>query len=66
MNLVRFIGSLFVFIGVLASCAVAIAVLFLMLRFWPLLLVFVLACCLFDHLLNRKESRPRQAKARRQ
>lgn len=43
MNLVRFIGSLFVFIGVLASCAVAIAVLFLMLRFWPLLLVILLA-----------------------
>ncbi|WP_175405581.1 MULTISPECIES: hypothetical protein [unclassified Pseudomonas] len=42
MYLVRLIGSLFVFVGVLASCAVAIAVLFLMLRFWPLLLVFVL------------------------
>ncbi|WP_236201243.1 hypothetical protein [Pseudomonas pseudonitroreducens] len=54
MNLVRFFGSLFVFLGVLASCAVASAVLFLMLRFWPVLLVFVLACCLFGHLLNRQ------------
>lgn len=42
MNLVRFIGSLFVFIDVLASCAIAIAVLYLMLRFWPLLLVILL------------------------
>lgn len=66
MNLVRSIGSLFVFIGVLASCAVAIAVLFLMLRLWPVLLVFVLACCLFGHLLNREAPQSQQAKARRQ
>ncbi|HCR1218434.1 TPA: hypothetical protein ONA18_004139 [Pseudomonas aeruginosa] len=52
MNLVRFIGLLFAFIGVLASCAAAIAVLVLMLRFWPLLLVIVLALALFHRLLQ--------------
>ncbi|AOX26441.1 hypothetical protein C0053_07685 [Pseudomonas aeruginosa] len=53
MNLVRFIGLLFVFIGVLASCAVAVSLLVLMLRFWPLALVIVLALVLFDRLLQR-------------
>ncbi|WAB92959.1 hypothetical protein OSS47_02925 [Pseudomonas citronellolis] len=49
MNLVRFIGLLFVFIGVLASCAVAVALLVLMLRFWPLLVSIGLALLLFQH-----------------
>ncbi|HBO6119194.1 TPA: hypothetical protein L4583_006182 [Pseudomonas aeruginosa] len=53
MNLVRFIGLLFVFIGVLAGCAVAIALLVLMLRFWPLALAIVLALILFHRLLQR-------------
>ncbi|WP_423357003.1 hypothetical protein [Pseudomonas citronellolis] len=52
MNLVRFIGLLFAFIGVLASCAAAIALLVLMLRFWPLLLVILLALVLFRQLLQ--------------
>ncbi|UXJ50824.1 hypothetical protein [Pseudomonas citronellolis] len=54
MNLVRFIGLLFVFIGVLASCAVAVALLVLMLRFWPLLLVGVAACAIFNEFLKGK------------
>ncbi|HHW1804895.1 TPA: hypothetical protein ACUT6U_000990 [Pseudomonas aeruginosa] len=53
MNLVRFIGLLFVFIGVLAGCAVATALLVLMLRFWPLALAIVLALILFHRLLQR-------------
>ncbi|EPL7484222.1 hypothetical protein R4J70_13450 [Pseudomonas aeruginosa] len=53
MNLVRFIGLLFVFIGVLASCAMAVALLVLMLRFWPLALAIVLALILFHRLLQR-------------
>ena len=52
MNLVRFIGSLFVFIGVLASCTAAVVMLVLMLRFWPELLVIVLALILFHRLLQ--------------
>jgi hypothetical protein len=53
VNLLRFAGLLFVFIGVLASCAVAVALLVLMLRFWPVLLVAVMAIALFDWLLKR-------------
>ncbi|MBH3432662.1 hypothetical protein [Pseudomonas citronellolis] len=55
MNLVRFIGLLFVFIGVLASCAVAVVLLVLMLRLWPLLLIIVLACAVFGRLLNKQD-----------
>lgn len=53
MNLVRFIGLLLVFIGVLASCAVAVALLVIMFRFWPLALAIVLALVLFHQLLQR-------------
>lgn len=53
MNLVRFIGLLFVFIGVLASCAVAVALLVLMLRFWPLLVSIGLALLLFQRVTCR-------------
>jgi hypothetical protein len=53
MNLVRFIGLLFVFIGVLASCAVAVALLVLMLRFWPVLLAVALVCGVFGRVLKR-------------
>ncbi|HDY5065632.1 TPA: hypothetical protein RQ636_005785 [Pseudomonas aeruginosa] len=53
MSLVRFIGLLFVFIGVLTSCAVAVALLVLMLRFWPLAVAIVLAFILFHRLLQR-------------
>ncbi|KSW28504.1 hypothetical protein AOX63_00460 [Pseudomonas sp. ADP] len=55
MNLVRFIGLLFVFIGVLASCAVAVVLLVLMLRLWPLLLIIVLACAVFGRLLSKQD-----------
>lgn len=47
MELVRFIGMLFVFVGVLASCAIAVGLLFLMLRCWPLLLIVLLALLVF-------------------
>ncbi|QOF86718.1 MULTISPECIES: hypothetical protein [unclassified Pseudomonas] len=53
MNLVRFIGLLFVFIGMLASCAVAVALLVLMLRFWPVLLAVALVCGVFGRVLKR-------------
>ncbi|HEJ2785421.1 TPA: hypothetical protein SL223_003017 [Pseudomonas aeruginosa] len=52
MSLVRFIGLLFVFIGVLASCAVAVALLVLMLRFWPLLIIFGLALLILQRVIR--------------
>ncbi|ALY44379.1 TPA: hypothetical protein ACNRRD_006077 [Pseudomonas aeruginosa] len=53
MNLVRFIGLLFVFIGVLASCAVAVALLVLMLRFWPVLITLGLTVLLLQRFIRR-------------
>jgi|GEM_PF-1966162 len=58
MSLVRFIGLLFVFIGVLASCMVAVALLALMLRFWPLLLIGMLACVVFSRILRSTSHLP--------
>lgn len=52
MYLLRFLALLFVLIGILASCAVAEALLVLALRFWPALLVFALAIGLFGWLLR--------------
>ncbi|MDH0288672.1 hypothetical protein N7414_06070 [Pseudomonas sp. GD04087] len=57
MNLVRFIGLLFVFVGVLASCAVAVALLVLMLRFWPLLIIFGLALLVLQRVIRSIDAR---------
>ncbi|MBZ5239757.1 hypothetical protein [Pseudomonas aeruginosa] len=50
MNLFRLIALLFVLIGILASCAAAVAL--LALRFWPALLVAALAIGLFNWFLK--------------
>jgi hypothetical protein len=52
MYLLRFLAMLFVLIGILASCTVAVALLVLALRFWPVLLIFTLAIGLFSWLLS--------------
>lgn len=57
MATLRFIALLFVFIGVLASCSSALALLLLMLRFWPVLLVVVLTLGVFAWLLERADAR---------
>ncbi len=56
MAALRFIASLFVFIGVLASCSSALALLLLMLRFWPVLLVAVLTLGVFAWLLEQADA----------
>ncbi|KTT36892.1 hypothetical protein SB5_20715 [Pseudomonas oryzihabitans] len=53
MPLLRFLASLFVFVGLLASSLLAVGLLVLMLRFWPLALAIVLALALFSGLLRR-------------
>lgn len=53
MNLIRFLGILFVFICMLAGCTIAIALLVIALRFWPVLLILVLTLALFNWLLRR-------------
>lgn len=53
MNLLRFAGLLLVFFGVLASCALTVVLLVLLLRVWPLLLIVALAIAVFGGLLKR-------------
>lgn len=57
MNLLRFLGWLFVFVGVLASCAIAVALMVLMLRFWFVLLVVLAALVLTQWLIEHFSSR---------
>ncbi|QUG91680.1 MULTISPECIES: hypothetical protein [Pseudomonas] len=53
MNLIRFLVLLFVFICMLVGCTIAIALLVLAIRFWPVLLILILTLALFNWLLNR-------------
>lgn len=48
MNVIRFIGLLFVFFGILASCVLAILLAFILARFWPLLIAVVVSCVIFE------------------
>lgn len=60
MNLLRFVILLFVFIGVLASCAVAVALLMLMLRFGPVLIAVLLGCGVLPAMHLVLPARPRK------
>lgn len=48
MNVIRFIGLLFLFFGILASCVLAILLVFILVRFWPLLIAVVVSCVIFE------------------
>lgn len=53
MPLLRFLALLFVFAGLLVSSLLAVSLLVLMLRFWPLALAIALALALLGGLLRR-------------
>jgi len=53
MMLLRFLLSLFAFIGALAAAGALIMSIVLMLRFLPLLIAVVLACWILSWLLNK-------------
>ena len=48
MNVIRFIGLLFLFFGILASCVLAVLLVLILARFWPLLIAVVLSCLIFE------------------
>ncbi len=48
MNFIRFIGLLFMFFGILASCLLAVVLAILMARSWPILIAVLLAGLLFE------------------
>jgi hypothetical protein len=49
MNLLRFLGLLFMLVSIFAGTTVAVALLVLALRFWPLLLVILLTLVTFQY-----------------
>ncbi|AIB38764.1 hypothetical protein [Pseudomonas simiae] len=48
MNILRFIGLLFLFFGILASSVMAVTVIVTVVHFWPVLLVVILAILLLS------------------
>ena len=48
MNVIRFIGLLFLFFGILASCVLAVLLVFILVRFWPVLIAVVVSCVIFE------------------
>lgn len=64
MMLLRFLLSLFAFIGALAAAGALVVSIVLMLRFPPLLIAVVLACWIFCKLQKRFRS-PEQHKIKR-
>jgi hypothetical protein len=53
MNVIRFIGLLFLFFGILASCVLAILLVIILVRFWPLLIAVLLSCLIFEIIARR-------------
>ncbi|HBP6280106.1 TPA: hypothetical protein SMS45_000365 [Pseudomonas aeruginosa] len=52
MILLRFLGLLFVLVCLFSGSAAVVVLAILALRFWPLLLVIVLALLLFQHFMR--------------
>lgn len=62
MNVIRFIGLLFLFFGILASCVLAVLLVFILARFWPLLIAVVASCLIFE-IITRKHGFKAPAKS---
>lgn len=56
MNVIRFIGLFFLFFGILASCILAVLLVFILARFWPLLIAVLLAGLLFEVIARKAGS----------
>jgi len=53
MVLIRFLIKPLTFIGILASASAVVLAVILIMRFSPILIVFIITCLLFQLLLNR-------------
>ena len=61
MNVIRFIGLLFLFFGILASCVLVVLLVIILVRFWPLLIAVLLSCLIFE-IIARKHGIEASAK----
>ena len=59
LAVIKVIGGLFVFVGIVAGCMAALLLLLAVVRFPPLLIALLLACWIFNRLQNafRKTSK---------
>ncbi|MEN1579718.1 hypothetical protein AAIH51_15095 [Pseudomonas aeruginosa] len=58
MAMLRLMAALFVFVGILAGCMVALLLVILMVRFPPLLIAVLLACWIFSRLQQTADEPP--------
>lgn len=58
LAVLKLLGAMFVFVGILAGCMTALALVILMLRFPPLLIAVLLTCWIFNRLQGKRSSIP--------
>ncbi|VFB17919.1 hypothetical protein [Pseudomonas fragi] len=52
LAVIKLIGALFMFVGILAGCMAAMLLMLVVIRFPPLLIALLLACWIFSRLKN--------------
>ena len=50
VTVIKLIGALFMFVGILAGCMAAMLLMLVVIRFPPLLIALLLACWIFNRL----------------
>jgi len=57
LALLKLLGAMFVFVGILAGCVTALALAILMLRFPVLLVAVLLTCWIFSRIQSKSQIR---------
>ena len=57
LAVLKLLGALFVFVGILTGCVTALALVILMLRFPVLLVAVLLTCWIFSRLLSTTDKK---------
>ena len=58
LAMLKLLGALLVFVGILVGCMVGLLLVIAMVRFPPLLIAVLLACWIFNRLLGKKSGMP--------
>ncbi len=57
LAVLKLLGAIFVFVGILAGCVTALALVILMLRFPVLLVAVLLTCWIFSRIQSKSQTR---------
>lgn len=57
LAVLKLLGAIFVFVGILAGCVTALALVILMLRFPVLLVAVLLTCWIFSRIQSKNQTR---------